>query len=180
MSQPETIRIAVTGPESTGKSELTKSLSLHFHAATVEEFARDYVGQLNRPYKYEDILFIAQQQVLNEDRVAANTSLIFCDTELLVTKIWCEVKYNQCHPWILNEMQRRKYDLVLLCNTDLPWEEDPLREHPHMRPMLMNLYREQATQFYPRVAEIRGLGPSRTECAIQVVRDFLLHHTMSV
>jgi nicotinamide riboside kinase len=36
-------------------------------------------------------------------------------------------------PWVLEEIARRTYDLILLCAPDLPWQEDPLREHPELK-----------------------------------------------
>jgi len=176
MLHPDQIRIAVTGPESTGKSALTQELARHFNAVAVDEFARDYVAGLNRPYTYDDILYIAQQQMLSEDNAALKAPVIICDTELVVTKIWCEVKYNICHPWILEELKKRRYDLVLLCNTDIPWQEDPLREHPHFRQELMQMYQEQVGQAYSNVYEVRSVGQTRVQNAIKAVNSLLEQH----
>jgi len=68
---------------------------------------------------------------------------LFCDTELIVTKIWSEFKYSRCDPWILKNIEQNPYHLFLLCNIDLPWEADPQREHPHLRLELFDLYYQQ-------------------------------------
>ena len=59
--------------------------------------------------------------------------MVFCDTDLLVIKIWSEHSFGYCPDWILRRIEQQQYDLVLLLNVDLPWEPDPLREHPHHR-----------------------------------------------
>ena len=167
------IRIAITGPESTGKSTLAAELAKHFGAVWVPEFARGYLDELDRNYNYEDILHIARGQMLAEDNAAQQNNLVFCDTELLVTKIWCEFKYGKCHQWILEELQKRKYDVVLLCNIDLPWQYDPLREHPDKRETLMELYRSQTLLYYGNSIEVSGTGKNRFDEAVSKITLFL-------
>lgn len=171
MNKP--IRIAVTGPESTGKSTLTEYLAAKFGGVSVPEYAREYLENLGREYNFDDILKIAQHQMLNEDKAAMENKLVFCDTELLVTKIWCDDKFGQCHPWILDELNKRKYDLVLLCNIDLPWEPDPQREDPHRREHLMTLYNEQIVAYYDKIAEVVGKGEDRLIFARKIVVELL-------
>ncbi len=167
------IRIAITGPESTGKTTLTEYLAAHFSGVAIPEFARIYLENLGRAYNYDDILHIAQQQILSEDRAAIESEIVFCDTELLVTKIWCDDKFGRCHSWITEELEERNYDLVLLCNTDMPWEPDPQREDPDRREYLMDLYRKQIVNYYDNVIEICGDGEDRLNLACSVVSEFL-------
>jgi len=166
-------RIAVTGPESTGKSVLAEELARHFQTVWVPEFARDYLNALGRPYSEEDILIIAKGQLEAENRsVGKASSFIFCDTELIVTKIWSEVKYNRCDPWILNSIRSHSYNLFLLCDIDLPWEPDPLREHPDKRKFLLELYLSELKNRNFPFAVIRGTGPARLQNAISAIRSF--------
>ena len=167
------IRIAITGPESTGKTTLTEYLAVHFGGVAVLEFARMYLEKLGRSYNYDDILYIAQQQIMSEDRAAMKGKIVFCDTELLVTKIWCDDKFGRCHCWITDELQNRNYDIVLLCNTDMPWEPDPQREDPDRREYLMDLYRNQVTNYYHNVIEISGVGNNRLNMACSIVSEYL-------
>ncbi|HBG71339.1 MAG: hypothetical protein A2W93_01515 [Bacteroidetes bacterium GWF2_43_63] len=169
----DAIRIAVTGPESTGKSTLAEYLAAKFGGVSVPEYAREYLEKLGREYNFDDILKIAQQQILNEDNAAIENKLVFCDTELLVTKIWCDDKFGHCHSWIIDELNKRKYDLVLLCNIDLPWEPDPQREDPHRREHLMTLYQEQVVEYYGNVAEVIGEGEDRLQFASKIVEELL-------
>jgi NadR type nicotinamide-nucleotide adenylyltransferase len=165
------VRIAVTGPESTGKSILTQQLAEFFGTPWVPEFAREYIDRLDRPYAEEDILVIAKGQLEAEERQAAMaTDALFCDTELTVTRIWSEVKYGHCHPWILEKIREHSYDLYLLCDIDIPWENDPQREHPHLREHLFSLYQNELNGRGCRFEVVSGLGGERLENAIRGIR----------
>ncbi len=125
-------RIVIIGPESTGKSTLTSGLACYFDTVFVQEYAREYLEELSRPYLEEDLLIMARRQVaLEEERaMQARNGLLFCDTDLQVIKVWSEDKYGRCDPWILGQIAVRKYDLYLLTDIDMLWQDDPLREHP--------------------------------------------------
>jgi NadR type nicotinamide-nucleotide adenylyltransferase len=171
-------RIAITGPESTGKSELAEKLAKHYNALWVPEYAREYLEDLGHPYKEDDIVNIAKGQLEMEEEEAQHSKyLLFCDTDFIVTKIWSEFKYGRCHPWILEQVEKHIYDLYLLCDIDLPWAEDPLREHPQKRKELFELYyRELKTRKLPfRI--IAGTGEARTRNAILAVEETLNIHT---
>jgi len=89
--------------------------------------------KLDRPYTYEDLLQIGKQQMNLEDELALTaTRFLFCDTDLRVIQVWSQHRYGKVDPWVLEEIARRTYDLILLCAPDLPWQEDPLREHPEL------------------------------------------------
>lgn len=170
------IRIAVTGPESSGKSTLSEALARHFETVWVKEYAREYIDGLQRPYREEDLLTIARGQLLAEQKQArqARNNLLFSDTELTVIKIWSEVKYKRCDPRILELLQNTPYNLYLLTAPDLPWQDDPQREHPHFREELFELYqRELQNRKLPFII-IRGEGPERLGRAIEAVKGLLL------
>ncbi len=167
-------RIAITGPESTGKSELAEQLARYYHTIWVEEFARKYIDHLYRAYTYHDILIIAQQQLKNENSAAEKANrLLFCDSDFTVTKIWCEFKYGKCHPWIVDQFKNHRYDLYLLCGIDIPWSPDPQREHPDQRKTLFNLYKKELMSAHFPFKIINGLGGKRLENAIEIVDQML-------
>ena len=168
-------RIAVTGPESTGKSVLAKQLAEHYSAEMVPEFARSYLDQIRRPYSLHDLEIIAAGQVSSEDTAAAaGCSMMICDTELTVIKIWAEHCFGNCPVPVEQELMRRSYDLYLLCNIDLPWEYDPLREHPNLREYFFNLYLKELNSRGTNVKIIEGSGSLRLENAIRYV-DHLIY-----
>jgi NadR type nicotinamide-nucleotide adenylyltransferase len=163
-------RISITGPESTGKSELAKQMAEHFHTLWVPEYAREYLTDLGRPYEFEDIGIIARKQLKKENELAKKAKkLLFCDTDFLVTKIWSYYKYGKCDPWIEEMAEYHRYDLYLLCNTDLPWEEDPMREHPQQRDELFRMYMKEMKSIHASYILVSGTGTQRTEKAISAV-----------
>jgi nicotinamide riboside kinase len=99
--------------------------------------------------------------------------LIFCDTNLYVIKIWSEHKFGQCDPWILEEIAKRKYNLHLLTSIDIPWEEDPQREHPQMRKYFFDVYHNEMIHIKTKFSVIKGLNDSRLKAAIQAVKRIL-------
>jgi NadR type nicotinamide-nucleotide adenylyltransferase len=163
-------RVSVTGPESTGKSLLTKQLALHYHTLFVPEVAREYLADLGRLYEFEDIVYIAKKQLDTENEQAEKAGdILFCDTDLLVTKIWSLYKYGKCDPWIEEHVNCHRYDLYLLCDIDLPWQDDPLREHPENRKELFGMYKEELISLGVNFSIIRGKGKLRLMNAISVV-----------
>ncbi|MEY2916406.1 MAG: hypothetical protein RIS73_120, partial [Bacteroidota bacterium] len=133
-------KIVIIGPESTGKSTLCELLAIHYKSAWVKEYAREYLLKNGTDYTFDNLLTIAQGQValenLTVNRLSAinhQPSTVFLDTDMYVMKVWCEFVFEKCHHWILNRIVERKYDLYLLCNIDLPWVKDELREYPDLK-----------------------------------------------
>ena len=167
------IKISITGPESTGKSWLAQHLAEHYKTVWVAEYARQYLVEIKRAYTFEDILVIAQKQFENENQATKSNNLVFCDTDFCVTSIWATVKYNQKHDWIENKLNENTYSLYLLCNIDLPWEFDPLREHPEMRLELFGKYEELLKTNHFNFRIVSGIGDDRLQNAIAFVDEFL-------
>lgn len=164
------LKVAVVGPECTGKSELSIFLAKYLNTAWVPEYAREYLDHLNRPYDQRDLLAIAEGQLLLEDKVQLDADrILICDTNLYVVKVWSEFRFGNCDPKILNAIASRKYDLYLLTYVDIPWESDPLREHPDKRHQLYDLYfNEMRNQSVPFV-EIKGDRMERRKSALSAI-----------
>ncbi len=164
-------RIAITGPESTGKTQLAEDLASYFRANRVPEFAREYFEGKQGDYTIEDILAIAKGQLAEEEKLAANTTgILFCDTDITVTKIWSQVVFDNCPDWISEMFVQHRYDLYLLCYPDLEWEDDPLRENPTDRLSLFELYQEELEKAGFNYAVVKGRGEQRLENAINFVK----------
>jgi NadR type nicotinamide-nucleotide adenylyltransferase len=169
-----TRRVAITGPESTGKSELSKNLANIFETTWVSEYAREYLNQIDRHYTKEDILAIARGQLHNEEEIAQKASkILFCDTDMIVLKIWSEFKYGTCNNWIKNKVVSHRYDLYLLCDIDLEWVDDPLREHPGEREELFNLYIRELETISAPYRIISGKGSNRVNNAMRAIEEEL-------
>ncbi|GAB2769910.1 NadR type nicotinamide-nucleotide adenylyltransferase [Hymenobacter luteus] len=164
------LRVALTGPESTGKTTLSRALAEHYHTAWAPEYARQYLEERGPNYTLADLEEIARGQLDAEYAAAAAASrigkpLVFFDTDLLVIKIWAEHAFGHCPEWIRRQMEVQRYDLVLLLNVDLPWEPDPLREHPNHRQYFYELYQRELRDQFANFAEISGSPAQRLDAA---------------
>ena len=169
-------KIAVTGPESTGKSILAQQLADHYNTVWVPEFARLYLLRIGRPYVYGDILEIAKGQAESEKIIARLANkFIISDTELLVTKIWCDVKFGNCHSWIEEQLIRQNYNLYLLMDVDLPWQFDPMRENPQDRDFLMKRYVEELDRLGFNYKIVSGVGEERLRNAIGFINEMIFN-----
>lgn len=159
-------KIVVIGPECTGKSTLSAWLATHYNTRWVPEYAREFLEKLDRPYEEPDLLAIARGQLQLEDVALREAKdILICDTNLYVIKIWSEFKFGRCHPEILEAIATRPYDLYLLSYVDVPWEEDPQREHPDNREELYQIYlAEMKNQSVPFV-EVKGSPGQRQAIA---------------
>ncbi len=179
-------KIVVIGPESTGKSTLCEQLAQHYDTMWCPEFAREYLLTNGTNYTYDDLLNIAKGQLALEEEYSemmnepdslhtAPHPPLFIDTDMYVMKVWCEFVFDKCHRFILEQIVERKYDLYLLCNTDLPWVKDKLREYPDLksRHRLYNIYEDiMINQAVPWV-DISGTDDDRLQKAIVAVNSLL-------
>ena len=193
LQQPK--KIVAIGPECTGKSTLCELLSQRFNTAWVPEFAREYLLTHGKDYSYDDLLTIAKGQIASEEdyiqsitgnRKPANEnpphsplstphSPLFIDTDMYVMKVWCEFVFGKCHQWIIDQIVSRKYDLYLLCNTDLPWVKDELREYPDLetREKLFHIYKDIMINQNTSWVEIGGNYDQRAETAIEAINKLI-------
>ncbi len=178
-------KIVIIGPESTGKSTLCEQLANHYQTIWCREYAREHLLKHGTNYTYDDLLTIARGQIDREDSAVAaaldvskdtdGSPLLFIDTNMYVMKVWCEFVFGQCHDWIIEQIVNRKYDLYLLCNTDLPWVKDELREYPDLetRERLYHIYKDIMINQNTRWANISGDYEERFEKAKEAVENNL-------
>lgn len=164
-------KIAIVGPESTGKSSLAAALAEKLSAPWVPEYARAYIDQLDRPYEQSDLRQIAQGQLAWEKQYASPSSQwLVCDTHLLVIQIWSEFKYGTVDACILDALNLQDYAYHLLTDIDLPWEADPQREHPHRRQELFDLYHQHLSLAGVPFGVVRGQDAQRIENAWGLIK----------
>ena len=122
-------RICLTGPESTGKTELASALARERMTVWVPEFAREYAETHGNDLSAADVEPIARGQIGHEDRIAPQASgVLFLDTDLISTVVYARHYYGACPQWIEEEARRRRADLYLLMDTDVAWKPDPARD----------------------------------------------------
>jgi NadR type nicotinamide-nucleotide adenylyltransferase len=167
-------KIVVLGPESTGKSTLCAELAKHYNTSWCPEYARQFLNENGTKYSYEDLLTIAKGQLAEEDAHVENASdLLIIDTDMYVMKVWCEYVFNNCHPFILEQINSRKYDVYLLCDIDLPWTADEMREYPNEEPRreLFTIYKELLINQNTPWGIVRGTGDARTQNAVALIKE---------
>ena len=186
------IKVVVIGPESTGKSSLGEQLANHYNTEWVKEYAREYLLTNGTEYSYDNLLEIAEGQFAlenaaiqaakdkiknaNESNSTSSSELILIDTNMYVLKVWCEFVFDKCHPWILNQIVENSYDLYLLCNIDLPWVKDELREYPDLeiREKLYHHYKDLLINQSTPWVNISGNYQQRLEVAIKAIDSVLI------
>ncbi len=167
-------KVAVIGPECTGKTDLSRFLASHFKTEWVQEYARAYLDKLNRPYEQSDLLKIAHGQLRLEDEWYQDANrVLICDTNLIVIKVWSEDKFGNCDAEILTRIRERQYDLYLLTDIDVPWEEDPLREHPKRREHFWKVYQAEAQASHVPTVIITGPREERRKKAIAAIEKII-------
>ena len=177
MSAITMLKIAITGPESTGKSTLSQLLARHYNTVWVPEYARSYINSLGRPYTVSDLEAIARGQLaLEQEALQKAGSILFADTDLLVIKIWSEHAFGYCPEWILEKLRQQDYNLCLLMGVDLPWEPDPQREHPHLRQYFYDWYKRELQELGVNFVEITGQHEERLQLACRHVDALLLEN----
>ncbi len=169
------IRIVLSGPESTGKSWLAQKLAIHYKTVFIPEFAREYVENLGENYSFTDVEIIARKQIeqLNEFTGKAN-GIIFIDTWLVITKVWFQEVYGKVPKWLIGSLTEIPIDLYLLCNTDIEWEFDPVRENPNNREYLFNIYKKEIEELEKPCHIVIGKDNQRLRNAIKHIDNLLI------
>lgn len=172
--------IVVTGPESTGKSTLCEQLSKYYHSQWIAEYAREYIESKDFKYDYADVEHIAAYQHQHLQKTLKEIELnitqydkeiypLFVDTHLILTKVWFEKVYNKEPEWLQKAITATEIEHYLLCEPDLEWRYDPVRENPHLRKELYERYRELIEQEGNTYSEINGQGETRLQNAIKEI-----------
>lgn len=134
------IKVAITGPESSGKTTLSVALADHFKIDFIPEFAREFLEHSSGKYDQTDLDIIAKGQL--DSIHSKKNELTISDTDFIVLEIWSQYKYGTVSTYINELVQKNVFDLHILCTPDIPWEEDPLRENSNSRNELFDLYLE--------------------------------------
>lgn len=169
-----TVSIALTGPESSGKTTLAEQLANHFTAVWIAEYARQYLQDIGTDYSLFDLELIAMghtERMLSYRQL--DPPLVFLDTDLVNMKVWAEDKFKTEIPFVEENIYVQKADLYLLCAPDLPWLADPLRQDPHRLSSIFEKHRQALNLIDARYTLISGMHHARLKSAITAVETFL-------
>jgi NadR type nicotinamide-nucleotide adenylyltransferase len=174
MEGKEIIKIAVVGPESTGKSTMSAYLAKHYNTVWVPEFARGYCEKLTQPPTWQDeINMFYGQLTLEEELLPQANKLLICDTTFITVKIWSDEMFGSSPQEVLDELPKHKYDLYLLLDIDMAWEDDPLRDFPDMREHFMAVWYKELDDLKANYKLISGQGETRYQNAVTAIDAFL-------
>lgn len=171
-------KIAIVGPESTGKSTMSAYLADHYRTVWVPEYARGYCEKLTAPPTWQDeINMFYGQLALEAGYLPKADKLLICDTTFITVKIWSDHTFGRSPQEVLDELPKHPYDLYLLLSIDLPWEEDPLRDFPHMRGHFMDVWHKELADLNANYVVISGTGNERYNSAVTAIDQFLSSKT---
>lgn len=170
------LKIALFGPESTGKTTLAVQLAEHFKTVYVPEFARNYLqkkwDESGQICDVNDMLPIAFGQIQAEnDLVPKANKFLFCDTNLMVTKVFSELYYNYCDPVLDKAAKKHEYDLFFLTDIDVPWEKDDLRDKPEGREAVFESFKQTLIDTNKPFIVLSGNKDLRLKNAVQLITD---------
>lgn len=167
-------KIAVVGPESTGKSTISKLLAQHYNTIYVPEYAREYCSKLTDPCTWQDEINMFHGQLELEKQLLPRANhLLICDTTFITVKIWSDQMFGKTPQEVLDELPKHTYDFYLLMNIDLPWEHDPLRDFPDLREHFMEVWHRELRNLNANYVVISGNSAARLGNAIASIDSFL-------
>jgi len=167
-------KVCIFGPESSGKSTLTKNLANHYRTIWVPEYARSYLELHKRDPTEQDMLIIAKGQSCSERSLSEQANrVIFADTDPLSTRIWSEWLFGQCSSEILPLIDDHEYDLYLLLSPDTPWHQDDIRYFPTERWQFHKDCRQQLEAYGRQYVSISGPWKERWQQAINAIDAML-------
>jgi NadR type nicotinamide-nucleotide adenylyltransferase len=169
-----TRRIAITGPESTGKTALAMQLADLYDTVYVPEYARQYLDKNGTAYTYDDVLKMARGQIeLERQMLMKANEILFADTEMIGYKIWLEFYKWEVPRWMTDHIKSHPFDLYLLTDIDLPWVADAQRTNPRDREMLFQRFQEELENADANYGIISGTGSLRIDNAISTVKEYM-------
>jgi NadR type nicotinamide-nucleotide adenylyltransferase len=166
------IKVVLFGPESTGKTTLSRQLARHYNSVWVREFARQYLqNKWNNERKTcepSDLLPIAKGQINLENELALKANkVLICDTDLLETKVYSESYYiGSCDPFLKEFAIKNSYDLYFLTYIDVPWEADDLRDKPKQRKEMFQAFESELIKYNKPYVLLKGSKEERLKNAI--------------
>jgi len=173
------IKVVLFGPESTGKTTLSRQLARYYNSVWVPEYAREYLqNKWNNERKTcepKDLMPIAIGQMKIENELAQKTdTILICDTDLLETKVYSEAYYSgTCDPILETNALKNSYDLYFLTYIDTPWEADDLRDKPNERERMFKAFEETLIKYNKPYVLLKGNKQERLKLAIKHIDNLL-------
>ncbi|MCK0130218.1 ATP-binding protein [Flavobacteriaceae bacterium F08102] len=173
------VKIVLFGPESTGKTTLSRQLARHYNTVWVPEYARTYLqkkwNETRKTCENKDLVPIGIGQIKSENELAKKADkLLVCDTDLLETCVYSQAYYDGYVEQTLQEAAlKNTYDLYFLTYIDTPWEADDLRDRPNEREKMFSLFEKALIKHNRPYILLKGNKKERLEQAITAIDNIL-------
>ncbi|MFA5297076.1 MAG: ATP-binding protein [Lutibacter sp.] len=173
------VKVVLFGPESSGKTTLSKLLARHYNSVWVPEYAREYLqnrwNNERKTCEISDMLPIAEGQMKLENELAVKADkILICDTDLLETKVYSEEFYDGfVDPALEKAALKNTYDLYLLTYIDTPWKKDDLRDRPEQRLEMFQAFENALKKYHRPYILLKGGKKDRLEIAIREIDKIL-------
>jgi NadR type nicotinamide-nucleotide adenylyltransferase len=174
------LKVVLFGPESTGKTTLSRQLARHYNTVWAPEYAREYLQKKwnneRKTCEKEDLIPIAIGQMKIENKLAKKADkILICDTDLLETKVYSEEYYDG---FVDKELEKaaskNSYDLYLLTYTDTPWEKDDLRDRPELRTEMFTAFESALKKYNKNYLLLKGNKETRLKNAVEEIDKLIL------
>lgn len=170
------IRVAVVGPECTGKTTLCTDLANHFRTQWVAEYMREYLqkkwDEQKKTCQWEDLLPIAKGQISAENQLVSKAKdFIFCDTNFFEIMVYSYIYYGKCPDLIEKFAQKHKYDFVFLTDVEVPWEADDLRDKPNQRQEIFDIFKDFLDRYKVSYTHLKGTRHERLQKVISILQQ---------
>ena len=172
------MKIALLGAESTGKTQLAHGIAAHLQAngrstIAIEEYLREWCEKQGRTPQLEEQAHIAQIQQERIESAASQTSIVIADTTPLMTAIYSEFIFADSSLTAAALQYQNSFDLTLLTGLDMPWQADGIqRDGAHVRAPVDALIREKLRSAGIAFEVIYGQGEQRAAHALQAIARF--------
>ena len=176
------LKVVLFGPESTGKTTLSRQLALHYNTVWVPEYAREYLQKKwnneRKTCENADMAPIAIGQMKFENKLSKKADrILICDTDLLETKVYFETYYDGIVDEELNKYAvENQYDMYFLTYIDTPWEADDLRDKPNERKNMFDAFESSLKKYKRPYVLLKGDQSKRLQKAISIIDPLLSEH----
>lgn len=169
-------RIAFMGPESVGKSTLTKNISNSLGTNFVPEYGR-LIYEINNSVTIDDFIPISKgRQEIEDWMIKHSKKFIICDTEDITTyifsKMYCPDECKKVEPYFLNVLETKpKYDLYILLKPDCEGVQDGTRNFLEERWNHYNEIKSELINYGCNFVEVGGDWNDRHKESLRLINE---------
>lgn len=172
------LRVVLVGSECTGKTELAEWLAAELQVPMSPEYAREYAEARggSAALTVDDVGPIARGQLDAEEHAVAaaleqGSAVVVHDTDLLSTLVYAAEYYGvgAVPSWLPETVLERTPAVYLLCDIDVPWHGDPVRDVTRERQVMQRAFEDALGRVGTAVVRLQGARQARRKIARDAV-----------